>query len=268
VPPTRLGFLLVTHPDVDHFGGNAAMKRAAPQARLLAHAADRRWIESRDAILAERYGWYAAHGLDYDPQTMAWIRDNLGPDVPLDATVAGEEWLDLGGRGVRVLHLPGHSAGHLGVWEPQTGAAIIGDAILERGLYDVAGALISPPPYFAVQPYLDSIARLEGLAPAHLLTAHYPALPAGGAARFLARSRAFVHELGRAVADTLRDAGTPLSLRAVTAAADQAVGPFASFANELAGPVRAHLEDLVAAGEAGATTVKGVPAWTWLAPRS
>ena len=33
VPPTRLGFLLVTHPDVDHFGGNSAMKRAAPQAR-------------------------------------------------------------------------------------------------------------------------------------------------------------------------------------------------------------------------------------------
>ena len=31
VPPTRLGFLLVTHPDVDHFGGNSAMKRAAPR---------------------------------------------------------------------------------------------------------------------------------------------------------------------------------------------------------------------------------------------
>ena len=38
----ELGHILITHPDVDHFGGNGAMKRAAPQARLVAHALDRR----------------------------------------------------------------------------------------------------------------------------------------------------------------------------------------------------------------------------------
>jgi glyoxylase-like metal-dependent hydrolase (beta-lactamase superfamily II) len=273
VPPARLGSILITHPDVDHFGGNAAMKRAAPQAKLLAHAADRRWIESREAILAERYGWYAAHGLDYAPETKAWIGDNLGPDVPLDATVGGGEWLDLGGRRVRVLHLPGHAAGHLGVWEPESGTAIVGDAVLERGLYDVAGTLLSPPPYFAVRPYLDSIARLRHLRPAHLLTAHYPALSGEAVEHFLSRSRGFVLDLARSVADTLRGAGSPLTLKAITAAADRAVGPFASFANELAGPVRAHLEDLVAAGEAGTTVEtsetggEGVPAWAWLGRR-
>ena len=186
VPPTRLGFLLVTHPDVDHFGGNSAMKRRRAPARLLAHAADRRWIKSREAILAERYGWYAAHGLDYDADTRAWIRGNLGPDTPLDATVEGGDWLDLGGHRVQVLHLPGHSAGHLGLWDPDTRAAVIGDAVLERGLYDAGGSLLSPPPYFAVGPYLDSITRLEQLAPAHLLTAHYPLMSGPAVARFLA----------------------------------------------------------------------------------
>jgi glyoxylase-like metal-dependent hydrolase (beta-lactamase superfamily II) len=265
IPPTRLGHILITHPDVDHFGGNGAMKRAAPQARLVAHALDRHLIESRERILAERYGWYAAHGLDYAPDTLAWIRDNLGPDVPLDATVQDGDWLDLGGRGVRVVHLPGHSAGHLGVWEPATRTALIGDAVLERGLYDVDGRLLSPPPYFAVTPYLDSIARLEQLAPAQLLTAHYPVLSGEAVSRFLGASRGFVQELARAVADTLRDAGSPLPLREVTLAAERAVGPFATFANELAGPVRAHLEHLVAAGRAGTTQERGHPAWTWLA---
>ncbi|MDQ3700619.1 MAG: MBL fold metallo-hydrolase [Chloroflexota bacterium] len=263
IPPGRLGTVLITHPDVDHFGGNAAMMRAAPQAELIGHVVDRPWLESRERILAERYGWYAAHDLAYPPETMAWIREGLGPDTPLTRTVIGGEWLDLGGRRVQVLHLPGHSPGHLGLWEPDSGTAIIGDAVLERGLYDVGGRRISPPPYFATAPYLQSIAQLEGLAPEHLLTAHYPALHGADVGRFLDASRAFVGDVAEAVAQVVQDAGRPISLKDVTAGVVARVGPFDAFATELAGPVRAHLDDLVASGVVVPTPAGGWPGWRW-----
>jgi glyoxylase-like metal-dependent hydrolase (beta-lactamase superfamily II) len=244
VPPATLGTVLLTHADVDHFGGNAAMRQAAPRAALVGHAADRPWYESRDLVLRERYGWYAAHDLDYDAATKAWLADNLGPDTPLDRTVAGGEWLDLGDRRVRVLHLPGHSPGHVGVWEPQTRTAVIGDAVLERGLYDLQGRRISPPPYFAVAPYRRSIAQLLDLEPEHLLTAHYPAMRATAAAQFLRESAAFVDSLERAVTEVVASARGPLSLREVTRQVDARLGPYSAFANELAGPVKAHLDAL------------------------
>ena len=48
--------MLNSHADVDHFGGNAAIRQAAPRALFLAHELDVRWIESADTIMPERYG--------------------------------------------------------------------------------------------------------------------------------------------------------------------------------------------------------------------
>jgi hypothetical protein len=129
----------------------------------------------------------------------------------------------------------------------------------------VHGTRISPPPYFDVQTYLASITWLEALAPEHLLTAHYPAMGAREAAVFLAESRGFVAELAQTVEHALRRSAEPLTLAALTAEVDGEVGPFPSFGNELAGPVRAHADELVENGrvvrEAGAG---GVPVWRWV----
>ena len=71
--PSDLDFVLNTHADVDHFGGNAAIREQAPGAVFCAHAADVLWIEDREQILRERYGWYAAHDVDYAPQVKDWL---------------------------------------------------------------------------------------------------------------------------------------------------------------------------------------------------
>ena len=39
--------VLISHADVDHCGGNRALRDAAPDARLLCGEADRAWIESQ-----------------------------------------------------------------------------------------------------------------------------------------------------------------------------------------------------------------------------
>src|SRR5690349_18687389 len=49
--------VITSHADVDHCGGNAAIRARFPLARFACHAADRAWIESTSAMLAGNYEW-------------------------------------------------------------------------------------------------------------------------------------------------------------------------------------------------------------------
>jgi glyoxylase-like metal-dependent hydrolase (beta-lactamase superfamily II) len=242
--------VLNSHADVDHYGGNAAIRQAAPRALFLAHALDVRWIESTEAIMRERYGWYAEHGLDYEPDVVAWLRGAIGPDTPVDVHLCAGERIRLGPRlTLEVLHLPGHTPGHIGLWEPVSRSAIVMDAVLGRGLLDLDKNVIHPPPYFDVEAYLGTARALQALAPQRLLTAHYDVMEGEEVGRFLAETVAFVADAERVVAEALAEAGA-LTLSEVLELGDPQLGPFTSMPNELAGSLRAHLREFVRQGRA------------------
>jgi glyoxylase-like metal-dependent hydrolase (beta-lactamase superfamily II) len=242
--------VLNSHADVDHYGGNAAIKNAAPQAIFLAHELDVPWIENTEKIMRERYGWYAPHGLDYEPDVVVWLRDALGPDVPTDVHLRAGERIRLGPRlTVEVLHLPGHTPGHIGLWDPASRTAVVMDAVLGRGLLDLDKNVIHPPPYFEIEPYLNTARALQALAPQRLLTAHYDVMEGEEVDRFLADTIAFVEDARRVTEAALAEAGE-LTLAELFALADPQLGPFTSMSNELAGPLRAHLRELVDQGRA------------------
>lgn len=248
--PIDLDFVLNTHADVDHFGGNNAIRDAASRAVFCAHAADAAWIEERSRILHERYGWYAAEDVDYAPEVKDWLLSAMGPDVPIDLRVVGGETFRLGpGLEVEVLHLPGHSPGHVGLWEPRSKTAIITDAALGAGLLDMEGRVISPPPYFDVAAYEGTVALLRSLSPRLLLTTHYDVMNEEAAARFLEESAIFFERVQRAVLQALTKSGE-LGLRGLLEATNPMLGPFTVMENELAGTLRAHARELVAVGRA------------------
>jgi glyoxylase-like metal-dependent hydrolase (beta-lactamase superfamily II) len=231
--------VLISHADVDHCGGNRALRAAAPRARLLCGEADRAWIESNDAMMGENYRWYESHGFGPSADDIAFLERELGGDAPIDLGLCGGETLRLGAsRRVEVLALPGHTPGHLGLWDPQTETAIVIDAVLGDGIYDRAGNRLIPPRYYSVADYEATIRRLRALDPALLLTAHYPVMERDAAREFLDRSLGFVH----AVRDAVR-AAQATELWARTQEVDAAVGPFPSFTHELAASVRAHLAE-------------------------
>jgi glyoxylase-like metal-dependent hydrolase (beta-lactamase superfamily II) len=258
--PAEITDVVISHADVDHYGGNSELRRVAPQARIRSSAQDRPWIESWPEISRDRYGWYRGHGLDYDDATWEWLENAAGPDTPLDGTVSDGEQLDLGGIAVEVVALPGHSPGHLGVVHHESGTAIVMDAVLERGLYTTDDELISPPPSASVPAYRATIARLCELRPARLGTSHYSPIEGEQAATaFLDGSEGFVADLDAAVAAEL--GADPHPLENYWRAADDALGPFVEMAVELARSVAAHLDNAVDEGRAERTERDGRTVW-------
>jgi glyoxylase-like metal-dependent hydrolase (beta-lactamase superfamily II) len=261
--PADLDYVLISHADVDHFGGNAAIRTAAPRAIVCAHVADCHWISDRERILRERYGWYAAHGpdADYDADTKDWLRNALGPDVPVDLHLAGGEVFRLGPHlSVEVLHLPGHSPGHIGLWDPVSRSAIITDAALGAGLLNNEGDVIHPPPYMLLEEYEATVRRLQRLAPERLLTAHYAVMEGAEVDRFLEESLAFVVR-ARSAIEAACEGSREVTIAGLLIALNPVLGPFTSMANELGGPIRAHLQELVARGRIAEITDRQPPVW-------
>ena len=259
--PDRLTEVVISHADVDHYGGNAELRAVAPRARIRAHPVDRRQFERWDVIGHERYGWYRGHGLDYDDATWDWLRSAAGPDTPIDGDIAGGDTIDLGGIAVEIVELPGHSAGHLGVVHRESGVAIVMDSVLARGLYTVDGELISPPPYATVAGYRTTVARLRELAPTNLGTSHYAPIEGRAAvSEFLDATESFIDDLDALVRGRL--SSSPQPLRAFWEPAAAELGPFREMSVELARSVAAHLDEAVAAGVAEESEVDGLPAWS------
>jgi glyoxylase-like metal-dependent hydrolase (beta-lactamase superfamily II) len=241
----QLDLVLISHADLDHAGGKAAIRRSSPRALLACHELDRRWIESGEAMVSENYLWHEPFGFEEpDAEGRAELERGCGEDAPVDLALRGGETVRLSpGWRAELRHLPGHTLGHLAVWDARSRAAIIVDAVLERGIYDRAGNLLIPPRIYDLDAYRTTISTLQELEPELLLTAHYPVMDAEAAQAFLARSLRFTEELEAAVRDE-RDRGVS-ELWPLTVAVDRRLGPYPEFMIELGASVRA-AEALVA----------------------
>jgi glyoxylase-like metal-dependent hydrolase (beta-lactamase superfamily II) len=91
------------------------------------------------------------------PPTPGWVIGDwqLKP-VPLTATLAEGDRIDLGDRVFTVLHLPGHSPGGIGLLDDRQGLFLTGDAIYDDEILDdLPGADI--PAYIATMERLRQI---------------------------------------------------------------------------------------------------------------
>jgi len=232
--------VIISHADVDHCGGNRALKERHPSLWFSCGEPDRAYVEGNQVMLAEIYRWSEPYGFGPDEESKDWIFRELGGDSPVDAGLRGGETMRLGpDRRIEILHLPGHTPGHLGIWDPKNAAAIIIDAALETGIYDREGNRLIPPRYFDAVQYQSTIRKLQTLRPEHLLTAHYPPMQGEEALDFLDRSLNFTYEVHRVVDEGLRSGTT--DLWELTKQADAQLGPYPEFMIELGAGVRAHM---------------------------
>lgn len=236
--------IVICHGDLDHCGGNRRMRGRYPRTLFACHDQDRRWIESNAAMLAENYLWYEPYGLNVpDKQGRRDMLAQLGGDSAIDLGLRGGETIRLEpGRRLEVLHLAGHSPGHIGLWDPQHRVAIIIDAVLCDGIYDRAGTKLIPPRYYDAAAYRQTIRRVRALEPDLLLTAHYDPMSRAQAIEFCERSLSYVDAV-EAIVRAGHAAGET-RLPELTDCVDEELGPFPEFATEIAAGVRSHLASL------------------------
>ncbi len=268
VAPERIAWVIASHADLDHHGGHGAMRALAPAATFACHPADRAMVEDPRRLFADRYdGFRDGHGIAEPESTLEWCLTEA-EGTATDAELTGGERLDLGGGWqVEVVHMPGHSQGHLALLDPRSGAAIVQDAVLGDGLPGLDGRLVAPPTYRFVDDYLATIELLERLAPSHLLTAHYPLMDAEEGARFVALSRGCAERIEQAVRARLAARPDGLTTAELVEAIGPEAGPWPEAARAgLVFPVAGHVERLAAQGAVQARQDGGAPRWHLRAP--
>lgn len=163
-----VGLVVNTHWHSDHVGGNGLL-----QARGAGIAAS---TPDADAVRRRDPGCCSAERLDQPvaPYTV---------DIALD----DEQVLALGDADWQVIATPGHTPGHLCLWQPDERILVTGDALSDYDVGWVDLALDGPQ---ATGTALASLQRLADLQPRVLLPSHGP-LPADtGAALATALRRA------------------------------------------------------------------------------
>lgn len=90
----------------------------------------------------------------------------VSPAKPSRLVVEGDR-IDLGNRHFEILHLPGHSPGGIGLWEPSTGTLFSGDTIYDGPLLDkLTGSNIDD--------YITSMRRLREMPVTVVHAGHDP----------------------------------------------------------------------------------------------
>lgn len=116
----NLQAIALTHAHLDHVGGVAALKKLKPDARIILHKAD----EFMYYGLPEQPAWigiprsqWAALGFDFEAPP------------PVDEYWTDGQTYDVGELRFEVLHCPGHTPGHVVLYEPKERKVFVGDVL-------------------------------------------------------------------------------------------------------------------------------------------
>jgi glyoxylase-like metal-dependent hydrolase (beta-lactamase superfamily II) len=169
--------ILVTHVHPDHYGMAGRIKQLSG-ALFTTHDIEKGFIESRyinmDELLEQTARWLGINGAP--PDNLADMRDAtvglkqyIVPTYP-DFTLHGGETIATGMFTFQVLWTPGHSSGHICLYEPEKKVLISGDHILPTITPNV-----SKHPQSIENPlgrYLDSLNDLKKLDVELVLPGH------------------------------------------------------------------------------------------------
>ncbi len=222
IKPDQLTLAVTTHSDLDHQGGNDSIKRASPRTWLACGEADRALVEDPRFLYDRRYNFLRAdHDVGFDPEPSP----DAGKPRKLDVVFTGGEKVRLRDDWeLEILHVPGHSHGHLAFYDPEHKAAFVGDAIHGRGCPKAAGGLAIPVTYYYVDLYLSTLRYFEGLAIDVLYSGHWPVMRGEEVRDFIAESRQTVELLDRVILASLEKQPAGLTMKELIDAVSNAVG--------------------------------------------
>ena len=131
------------------------------------------WVGAEDADAAERPELLRERQPDH-PINRFFFRVMAGPGRRVDRQLADGDAV----AGFRLLHTPGHAAGHMALWREADRLLIAGDVLANVDTLTGIRGLREPKEFFTPDPALNraSARRLAALAPALVLFGHGPPL--------------------------------------------------------------------------------------------
>jgi len=168
VAPERLALVVNTHYHSDHVGGNHVLQTDFGAA-IAAHTIEADAVNRRDP------GACAA----------VWLRQPVEA-YDVGRSLIADDVLDTGETKWQVLHTPGHTRGHVSLYDPVTRALIGGDVVHAT---DVGWLNPYGEDADSLEQSLDTLDRIAALAPAVILSGHGPAVVDPQAALESARRR-------------------------------------------------------------------------------
>jgi len=261
LPPQSLSLVVTTHPDLDHQGGNSSIKKTSPKTLIACGEEDRALVEDPLTLLRQRYNFAKAeHGVGFENDEPS---PETGETVRIDQTFRGSEEIRLDDDwSLKVLHVPGHSHGHLALYDSTNRTAFVSDAIHGRGCPNADGTMGIPVTYYFVDAYLSTLQYLESLSIDVLFSGHWPTMRGEEIKDFICDSRRMVAFVDQVIQRSLRRCPEGLTLKELMYAVADAVGAWPPETWSLvAFPVSGHLERLER--QAKVRKMKAVPFPRW-----
>ena len=116
----HLQAIACTHAHMDHVGGVAALKKRKPEAKIIIHPADEfiyDELPNQPAWLGIPRSQWAEYGFDYEQPPKA------------DEPWSHGQIYEVGELTFKVIHCPGHTPGHVVLFEPNQGKVFVGDCL-------------------------------------------------------------------------------------------------------------------------------------------
>lgn len=255
--------LIVTHFHSDHYGLAGTLKRLAP-VRLLMHRLD--WLFLRTNLVdpsraaagaaawLERNGWPGSLSMEEQRTVENFRRFTL---VAPDQELEDGEVLEVGRYALRVVWTPGHSQGHICLYEPEQRVLLSGDHVLDPITPHVG--VMRPDMGDPLGAYLASLRKVAALGVDLVLPAHGE--PFAGLGRRVDELLAHHRERAAAAREALsREPATAadVAARLGWTRRHTPFGELARLEQRMAvAETLAHLESLRASGQVTRTTLHG-----------
>jgi glyoxylase-like metal-dependent hydrolase (beta-lactamase superfamily II) len=165
-------------------------------------------VEDTEALIQGRYAQFEQdHGIGYGDDGKAGIRTGC-LSHPLDLTLTGGEHFRLSRDWVvEAVHTPGHTWGHLAIYDPRSRTMISGEAAMWTAILDDEWQPAMPPTYCYVDTYLATQDRLLAMHIDLLAPAHWPLQQGPAVAGFVTESRNYCLLVERTLLDFARSWG-------------------------------------------------------------
>ncbi len=113
--------VIITHQDIDHIGNLSRILEINPGIEVFAHPDDAPYIIGTLPLIKPLPNILEAFGADFSRNGNR-----------IDHLVADGDDLHVAGRFI-IIHTPGHTAGHISLYHPDSKTLIAGDAMVVRG---------------------------------------------------------------------------------------------------------------------------------------